>query len=297
MPGIEDFVLSGLAIGPAIGRAAPGRVGRAVYDAVAATRRLHGHQHEPGDRAAAGAHRRGVAGARHRRAAPPAGRRPAGAHPDRRAVGVSRDPAGPPGRPRAEPGRRRPPPADPRAARGHAGGGAPRRRGRRVRPRLRGDPGCRAAGAAASGAPRALQAGRRRPGAPGGARPPARHARSPARPGSGPPRPSRHGRAGSLRAGGLHTARGRAAARRLDRALRADGNRLNPGASADLVTAALFVALLEGGRADERRIPSSSVVGRASAYAAYAMVGRPPALAADSLRPRAARSSALPPRA
>jgi triphosphoribosyl-dephospho-CoA synthase len=51
---------------------------------------------------------------------------------------------------------------------------------------------------------------------------------------------------GVLRAGGLHTARGQAAARRLDRDLRRDGNRLNPGASADLVTAALFVWLLSG---------------------------------------------------
>jgi triphosphoribosyl-dephospho-CoA synthase len=49
-----------------------------------------------------------------------------------------------------------------------------------------------------------------------------------------------------LRAGGLHTARGKAATRRLDRALRRDGHRLNPGASADLVTAALFVWLLSG---------------------------------------------------
>ena len=49
-----------------------------------------------------------------------------------------------------------------------------------------------------------------------------------------------------VRAGGLHTARGRAAARRLDRHLRRDGHRLNPGASADLVTAALFVWLLTG---------------------------------------------------
>jgi triphosphoribosyl-dephospho-CoA synthase len=39
--------------------------------------------------------------------------------------------------------------------------------------------------------------------------------------------------------------RGRAAARRLDRHLRKDGHRLNPGASADVVTAALFVSLLE----------------------------------------------------
>jgi triphosphoribosyl-dephospho-CoA synthase len=50
-----------------------------------------------------------------------------------------------------------------------------------------------------------------------------------------------------VRVGGLHTARGRAAARRLDRHLRRDGHRLNPGTSADLVAAALFVWLLERG--------------------------------------------------
>jgi hypothetical protein len=48
-----------------------------------------------------------------------------------------------------------------------------------------------------------------------------------------------------VRAGGLGTIRGRAAARRLDQDLRRDGNRLNPGTSADLVAAALFVWLLE----------------------------------------------------
>jgi triphosphoribosyl-dephospho-CoA synthase len=47
-----------------------------------------------------------------------------------------------------------------------------------------------------------------------------------------------------VRAGGLHTAGGRAAARRLDRDLRAGGNRLNPGTSADLIAAALFAWLL-----------------------------------------------------
>src|SRR5262249_14068223 len=51
-----------------------------------------------------------------------------------------------------------------------------------------------------------------------------------------------------LRAGGLHTARGQGAVLRLDRDLRRDGTRLNPGASADLVTAALFVWLLAGPR-------------------------------------------------
>jgi triphosphoribosyl-dephospho-CoA synthase len=48
-----------------------------------------------------------------------------------------------------------------------------------------------------------------------------------------------------LRAGGLGTRRGREAARRLDQDLRRNGNRLNPGTSADLVAAALFVWLLE----------------------------------------------------
>jgi triphosphoribosyl-dephospho-CoA synthase len=48
-----------------------------------------------------------------------------------------------------------------------------------------------------------------------------------------------------VRAGGFATAKGLAAARRLDRALRQDGNRLNPGTSADLVAAALFVWLLD----------------------------------------------------
>jgi triphosphoribosyl-dephospho-CoA synthase len=48
-----------------------------------------------------------------------------------------------------------------------------------------------------------------------------------------------------MRAGGLATRKGAAAARRLDADLRRDGNRLNPGTSADLVAAALFVWLLE----------------------------------------------------
>jgi triphosphoribosyl-dephospho-CoA synthase len=48
-----------------------------------------------------------------------------------------------------------------------------------------------------------------------------------------------------LRAGGVGTRRGLAAARRLDRDLRRRGNRLNPGTSADLIAAALFVWLLE----------------------------------------------------
>jgi triphosphoribosyl-dephospho-CoA synthase len=49
---------------------------------------------------------------------------------------------------------------------------------------------------------------------------------------------------GVIRAGGFLTAEGLAAARRLDRDLRRAGNRLNPGTSADLVAAALFVWLL-----------------------------------------------------
>jgi triphosphoribosyl-dephospho-CoA synthase len=48
-----------------------------------------------------------------------------------------------------------------------------------------------------------------------------------------------------VRAGGFATRKGLAAARRLDRDLRRHGNRLNPGTSADLVAAALFVWLLE----------------------------------------------------
>jgi triphosphoribosyl-dephospho-CoA synthase len=47
-------------------------------------------------------------------------------------------------------------------------------------------------------------------------------------------------------AGGVRTAGGRAALARLDASLRQDGNALNPGTTADLVTAVLFVALLEG---------------------------------------------------
>ncbi len=46
--------------------------------------------------------------------------------------------------------------------------------------------------------------------------------------------------------GGCYTRNGRSAAARLDRRLRRDGNRLNPGTSADLMAAALFVSLLLG---------------------------------------------------
>ncbi len=49
-----------------------------------------------------------------------------------------------------------------------------------------------------------------------------------------------------METGGLYTRQGRRAAGQLDHDLRQEGNRLNPGASADLVAAALFVGLLEG---------------------------------------------------
>jgi triphosphoribosyl-dephospho-CoA synthase len=47
-----------------------------------------------------------------------------------------------------------------------------------------------------------------------------------------------------VEAGGVRSARGQAALDRLDQHLRSDGNRLNPGTSADLIAAALFVRLL-----------------------------------------------------
>jgi triphosphoribosyl-dephospho-CoA synthase len=49
-----------------------------------------------------------------------------------------------------------------------------------------------------------------------------------------------------LAAGGVRTAAGRRALRTFDASLRESGNALNPGTTADLVTATLFVALLEG---------------------------------------------------
>ncbi|VTR96591.1 triphosphoribosyl-dephospho- protein : Triphosphoribosyl-dephospho-CoA synthase OS=Gemmata sp. Wa1-1 PE=4 SV=1: CitG [Gemmata massiliana] len=48
-----------------------------------------------------------------------------------------------------------------------------------------------------------------------------------------------------LRVGGIATPDGRAAGVALDRHLRSDGNKLNPGTTADLITACLFVALRE----------------------------------------------------
>ena len=49
-----------------------------------------------------------------------------------------------------------------------------------------------------------------------------------------------------LSAGGVRSAAGRAELAGFDASLRRDGNALNPGTTADLVTAVLFVALLEG---------------------------------------------------
>jgi triphosphoribosyl-dephospho-CoA synthase len=49
-----------------------------------------------------------------------------------------------------------------------------------------------------------------------------------------------------LAAGGVRSSRGRAALAEFDASLRREGNSLNPGTTADLVTAVLFVALLEG---------------------------------------------------
>jgi len=49
-----------------------------------------------------------------------------------------------------------------------------------------------------------------------------------------------------LAAGGVRTAAGRRALRSFDASLREPGNALNPGTTADLVTATLFVAVLEG---------------------------------------------------
>jgi triphosphoribosyl-dephospho-CoA synthase len=49
-----------------------------------------------------------------------------------------------------------------------------------------------------------------------------------------------------LTAGGVRTAEGRASLAEFDASLRREGNALNPGTTADLVTAVLFVGLLEG---------------------------------------------------
>jgi triphosphoribosyl-dephospho-CoA synthase len=54
------------------------------------------------------------------------------------------------------------------------------------------------------------------------------------------------GAAEVLAAGGVRSDAGRSAVQGFDASLRRDGNALNPGTTADLVTAVLFVALLEG---------------------------------------------------
>jgi triphosphoribosyl-dephospho-CoA synthase len=54
------------------------------------------------------------------------------------------------------------------------------------------------------------------------------------------------GAASVLAAGGIRGDAGRAALQAFDASLRRDGNALNPGTTADVVTAVLFVALLEG---------------------------------------------------
>ncbi len=60
-------------------------------------------------------------------------------------------------------------------------------------------------------------------------------------------RRARLGRRGEvLAAGGVRDDAGLAALEAFDASLRRDGNALNPGTTADLVTAVLFVALLEG---------------------------------------------------
>jgi len=50
-----------------------------------------------------------------------------------------------------------------------------------------------------------------------------------------------------LNVGGVRTMAGRDAIAALDRELRDEANTLNPGATADLTAAAIYVVLLEGG--------------------------------------------------
>jgi triphosphoribosyl-dephospho-CoA synthase len=241
----EDFVLSGLAIGPAIGRAAPGRVGRAVYEAVAATRRLTRTNTNLGIALllapiAAAWRVPWSGGLRRRLAAVLRGLTLSDSRWAYRAIRMARP--GGLGRSRVADVRRPPTLALRQAMRVAARRDAVAAEYARdfavtfgvALPALR-----RAVRRGLSVLDAVVQAhlevlGRRpdtliarKAGARAAAAMTAR-----AR--------------GVVRAGGLHTARGRAAARRLDRDLRRDGNRLNPGASADVVTAALFVALLEG---------------------------------------------------
>jgi triphosphoribosyl-dephospho-CoA synthase len=61
-----------------------------------------------------------------------------------------------------------------------------------------------------------------------------------------------------LDAGGQRTTAGREALRTFDASLREQGNVLNPGTTADLVTATLFVALVEGMLTPSDRVSHSS---------------------------------------
>jgi triphosphoribosyl-dephospho-CoA synthase len=243
--GFEDFVLSGLAIGPAIGRAAPGRVGRVVYDAVAATRRLTGTNTNLGIALllaplAAAWRARGAGGLRRRLAAVLRGLTVTDARWAYRAIRMAR-PGGLGRSPVADV--RRPPPIGLRDAMRLAAHrdavAAEYARDYAVTlgvalPALR-----RAARGGLSTLDSIAQAHlevlAHQPDTLIGRKAGLRTAAA----------VSARAR-GVVRAGGLRTSRGRAAARRLDRHLRRDGNRLNPGASADVVTAALFVALVEG---------------------------------------------------
>jgi triphosphoribosyl-dephospho-CoA synthase len=240
----EDFALSAVALGPAVGRAAPGRVGRAVYDAVAATRRVARSNTNLGIALLlaplAAAWRSPARGRLRRRLALVLrGLGVADARWVYRAIRLAR----PGGLGRSAVGDvRRPPSLGLREAMRTAASRdavaaeyardfpvtlevalpALRRAERRGLSTL--DAIAQAHLTVLGRAPDTLIA--RKAGGRAAAVVSAR-ARS------------------VLRAGGLHTARGRAAARRLDKALRRDGNRLNPGTSADLVTAAVFVRLLE----------------------------------------------------
>ena len=61
-----------------------------------------------------------------------------------------------------------------------------------------------------------------------------------------------------LAAGGVRSAEGRRALQAFDASLRERGNDLNPGTTADLVTATLFVALVEGNLTPSDRVSLSS---------------------------------------
>jgi triphosphoribosyl-dephospho-CoA synthase len=64
--------------------------------------------------------------------------------------------------------------------------------------------------------------------------------------------------AARVSAGARDVIAGRQRLDRFDASLRTDGNRLNPGTTADLVTATIFVALLEGMLAPSHRVSHSS---------------------------------------